>query len=404
MALQTREPTGAVPWPLILLEGPEKCGKTWLCAEFSASERIGQMYWIDIGEGSGDEYGAIPGARYRIVIHDGTFPSILTSVEDVRAEARRAADAGEAPVVLTIDTGTAEWDLLKDWATNRARGSRKNRKILEEDPNAEITVSTNYWNDANARHYKLMKLLMTFPGIVLITARGKQVAVIGSDGQPVEGKKDYRVEGHKGLGYDVSCWVRMSREGPAIVVGSRSVHSGIRPGRDEPQKLSDDWSLEWLIFEALKCDPKTAHVRDLVVGKAERTPEQIRDEAIDTATGFERIRELYTEAKRDLAVIVPNEAGEDEQLGDLLIRLGKARAAATSKADQNTHTRMHVLWQQAGFGNDRDGRLAFTSEIVGRELATSADLTPAEAEQVIARLTGYIANNTPPAEPEGEAQ
>lgn len=265
MALQTRRPTGAVPWPVVLLEGPEKTGKTWQCAEFSACPRIGQMYWIDLGEGSADEYGAIPGARYLIVEHDGSFASIYNAVADVRAEAQRALAAGEPPVVLTVDTMTAEWETLKDWATNRARGSKSNRQRLAQDPHAEIVVAQTFWNDANSRHRKLMTLLLTFPGIVLLTARGKLVSVVDEKtGQPIEGQKEYRVEGQKGLAFDVSCWVRLHRDKPAIVVGSRSVHSGIRPGRDEPQELPADWTLEWLIFDALKCDPGTAHVRGLV--------------------------------------------------------------------------------------------------------------------------------------------
>lgn len=402
--LKTRRPTGVVPWPLILLEGAEKSGKTWACAEFSACERIGQMYWIDLGEGSADEYGAIPGADYLIVEHDGSFASIYAAVEGVRAEAQRARDASQPPVVLTVDSMTAEWDLLKDWATNRAKGSKANRAKLAQDPHAEIVVSQNYWNDANSRHRKLMRLLMTFPGIVLMTARGKQVSAIGDNGQPIEGKKEYRVEGQKTLGFDASCWVRLSHDG-GMVVGARSVHTGIRPGRDEPQPLPADWSVEWLVFEALRCDPDTAQVRDLREGRPERTPEQIRDEALDPSTGPGRLRELYREAQRDLAVVVPNETGAEEPLGELLIRLGKNRtttATADGKADEKRRRHMHALWRQAGFTDDRDGRLAFTSEILGRDITSSADLTAADADQVIARLSAYIEANTPPADADRE--
>ena len=42
MTLRTRKPTGAVPWPCVLLEGEEKAGKTWALAELSGSERVGQ--------------------------------------------------------------------------------------------------------------------------------------------------------------------------------------------------------------------------------------------------------------------------------------------------------------------------------------------------------------------------
>ncbi len=253
-APRTRPPTGRAPWPLILIEGGEKAGKSWAAAQFSASERVGQMYWLDLGEGAADEYGAIPGARYLVLEHDGTWSSIMAQVRAVRDEAARAAAAGEPPVVLTVDSMTAEWDLIKDWTTNRAARSEYNRKRLAADPDAEVKVPPNLWNDANARHRRLMTILMTFPGIVVMTARGKDVIAMDDSGKPIEGGKDYKVEGHKNLAYDASVWVRLSRERPPIVVGARSVHAGIRPGVDRPVPVPD-FTLEWLVFEVLKCDP-----------------------------------------------------------------------------------------------------------------------------------------------------
>jgi hypothetical protein len=261
--LKTRQPTGRVPWPLILVEGPEKAGKSYAAALLSASDRIGHTYWIDLAEGSADEYGAIPGARYLVVDHDGTWGQIYGSIEAVYAAAEQAAAARAKPIVLVVDSMTAEWDMLKDWASNRAKSSSSNRRKLAQDPHAEITVSANYWNDANSRHRKLMRLLMTFPGIVVMTARGKWVAVMGDNGQPIEGKKEYRVEGQKNLAFDASCWVRLDREKPGSVIGLRSVHAGIRPGHDDPRPLPADWTLEWLIFDELKCDPNASQVRDL---------------------------------------------------------------------------------------------------------------------------------------------
>ena len=262
MTLKTRQPSGRVPWPFILVEGPEKSGKSWAAAELSASNRVGQTYWIDLGEGAADEYGAIPGARYLVVEHDHTFTALLAAVQDVKAEAQKAAEKGEPPVVLVVDSMTAEWDLLKDWAASRAKGSQTNQRRLRQDPNAEVSVPMNLWNDATAKHRKLMTTLLTFPGIVVVTARGKEVAAMDEKGRPVEGSKEYKVEGHKTLAFDASVWVRMSRSTAPMIVGARSVHAGIRPGVDEP-KTAKDFTLEWLVFDVLRCDPTQAHVRDL---------------------------------------------------------------------------------------------------------------------------------------------
>src|SRR3954466_16353900 len=118
--LKTRKPTGRVPWPCILLEGEEKAGKSWALAQFSTSDRIGTLYWIDLNEGAGDEYGAIPGANYQLLEPDGPSAQGLAAVQAVKAEARRATDAGEPPVVLGIDTGSAGWDRRK--GPGRQRG------------------------------------------------------------------------------------------------------------------------------------------------------------------------------------------------------------------------------------------------------------------------------------------
>ena len=325
--LSTRKPTGVVPWPLILIEGGEKTGKSYACAVLSASKKVGRTLWLDWGEGAADEYGAIDGARYEVIEHDGTWASIMGQVVAAKEEAQRAKDAGEPPVVLVLDSITCEWESLKDWAADRAKTQKANREKLQRDPNAEVNISMNLWNDAASRHRRLMTLLMTFPGIVVITARGGETALV-ENGRPVEGKKSYRVEGHKSLAFDASCWIRLSRDTRPVVVGARSVHAGVRPGIDPVQVLTSDWSLEWLIFDVLKCNPKTAHVRDLAEPTTEiMTPEQIRDEALETTTTVERIRELYIVAKEAqyASVSLVNETGDEEPLLHLLGRIGKER-------------------------------------------------------------------------------
>jgi AAA domain len=330
MTLKTRKPTGTVPWPLILIEGEEKAGKTWSCAELTTSAKVGRCFWIDLGEGAADEYGAIPGARYEVVEHDGSFAALLANVTEIREIARQALEAGEKPVVLIIDTMTDEWDLLKDWATDRAKSSRANRAKLAKDPNAEIVVSGNYWNDANARHRKLMHILKRFPGIVLMTSHGKVVASIGQDGQPVEGKKEHKVEAQKTLGADASCWIRLFRTEPGVIVGGRSAHLQFRPG-EAPKPLARDWTLEGIIFDVLKCDPATAHVRDLAERRPDAvTPEQIVDEALRTVTVADRVRDLFREAKRlgydDVTIV--NEMQNEELLLRFLHRVGLEKAQA----------------------------------------------------------------------------
>lgn len=256
MALKTRKPTGRPSWPLILLEGPEKCGKTWTALAFTGDKRIGRSWALDLAEGSADEYGAIPDADFEIIDHDGTWRDIITQLADAREEARADQEAGKPPALLVVDTGTAEWDMLKSWVDVRARRQKSNIEKLRRDPDAEIKASRNLWNDVDARHRRFMTLLLTFPGIVIVTARGKEVSATGKDGQPIPGEKEYRVEGHKNLGYDATAWVRLSRDKPPVVVGLRSVNHGMRPGIDEI-KPWPDFSLGALVFDVIGCTDTT---------------------------------------------------------------------------------------------------------------------------------------------------
>lgn len=262
-ALQSRRPTGAVTWPVILLEGEEKAGKTWAALTLSASERIGDTYVLDLGEGSSDEYGAIPGVDYYPVIHDGDFWTVYDQIRAVKLAAYLAVENADLPVVLIIDSMTDEWSGLKNWASALAAGSKRNQQILAEDPNAEIVVSTNHWNAAADKHQLLMRELLSFPGIVIVTAQGKEVAEM-RNGEPVPGKKIWKVNAQNNLCFTVDAWIRMRRGMDPAAVGIRSVHCGMKFGAEpKPLRAKGNNFLEWFIFDLLKLDPTKAHVRDM---------------------------------------------------------------------------------------------------------------------------------------------
>ncbi len=262
--IHARKPTGRVAYPMLLVEGQEKAGKSWACAVLSSSPRVGQTYWLDLGEGGADEYGAIPGVRFLVLEHDGSYAQVLDQILAVKAEAARVKAAGEPPVVLVVDSITDLWTGLKAWVDERYRRSPSGQAKLRKDPDAELKPTQNLWNDANSRHRRVMTQLMTFPGIVVVTARGKEVTEV-KDGKPVEGgAKVWAVEAQKDVPFDATLWLRMFRDHRPIVVGARSVHAGIRPG-EEPQPINEDHEnlLDWLIFDILKVDPIGAAVRDM---------------------------------------------------------------------------------------------------------------------------------------------
>lgn len=252
--LKTRRPTGIVPWPFILIEGEEKAGKTYSAAEFSASDKIGQMYWIDLGEGSADEYAAIPGSDYLVIEHDGTYRDILEQIEAVHAEARRAALAGEPPVVLTIDSGSALWRMLTNWTHERARRTNKNKALLRSDPDAAIDIGMNLWNDSIERWTRVIWLLQTLPGIAVLLARGKQTSAVDDNGTPIKNKTEWRVQAQKDTGFDSTVWVRLRRDEDPQIIASRSLR--LRVNKREPLQLRE-FSIETLVFDMLGCSQES---------------------------------------------------------------------------------------------------------------------------------------------------
>ena len=107
MSLKTRKPTGLAPWPITLVAGAEKAGKSWSAAEASGSDLIGRTLWIGIGEDDPDEYALIPGANFEIVEHAGTYRSILDELTNAVAEPQ-----GDKPTLIVVDSMTRLWDLI----------------------------------------------------------------------------------------------------------------------------------------------------------------------------------------------------------------------------------------------------------------------------------------------------
>lgn len=260
MAPRTRTPTGVADWPMILIEGPDQVGKSYQAAQFTGCDKVGKAYWLSVGESAADEYINVPGADYVILDHDGTWHDIL---DQIVAAAEEAAGS-DKPAVLVIDSMSSVWDMLKAWTNHRARNSKNAKKILAADPDAEISAPPNLWNDANDRHHRLMNLLSQFPGIVVLTARGKETIAMDKDGRPIPNVKDYSVEANKNLPFRVTAHVRLSREDPPLVVSFRSATNGRRPGVDKPERYPD-FTLEHLVFDVMGLKTaQTSRVVELV--------------------------------------------------------------------------------------------------------------------------------------------
>lgn len=231
---RTRRPTGKASWPMLLLAGREKCGKTYTAAQFSGSDLVGATYFIEIGEGSADPYAGIPGADFLLVEHDGSWADILAAVEWVVEQ----PPAGGLPSCLIIDSMTELWGLLGDEQDSIAAKRGKS------------TITMDQWNSAKKRWRKVIDAARKMRGPVIMTARYNEVSVIEA-GKPTE-RKQWKVDAEKNLAYEVDGIITWQEARQPWVQGIRTVAFDVPKGgfapKDPPNFRLDDF------FRALKID------------------------------------------------------------------------------------------------------------------------------------------------------
>jgi hypothetical protein len=212
--LSTRPPTGKPSWPIVLIAGAEKAGKSWACAQASSSDLIGRTLWFGIGEDDPDEYANVPGASFEIVEHDGTYRGILAALEAAVAAPR----VDDRPVLLVVDSMTRLWNLLCDMAQDEANAQAARK--AKGAPADEADITMNLWNTAKHRWSRVMDTLRDHDGPVLLTARLDEVTVM-SGGKPTTDKV-LKVQAEKSLPYDVGAVVEMTERGRTYLKGVRS--------------------------------------------------------------------------------------------------------------------------------------------------------------------------------------
>lgn len=217
MTIKTRKPTGKAPWPMILLAGVEKAGKSYACAAFSASNLVDRTFYIEIGEGSADQYGALPGARYEIVEHDGSYPGILEAIQSAVAEPARGK-----PNCIVVDSMTELWGLLTDEQQSIATKRGKS------------TITMDQWNAAKKRWRKIVDTLRAHNGPVLLTARYELVTVMDAHGKPTTDKV-WKVRAEKDLGFEVDGTITMKEVRQPFVAGLRTVAFNMPAGGFAPK-------------------------------------------------------------------------------------------------------------------------------------------------------------------------
>ncbi|MEU9354980.1 hypothetical protein AB0D65_29295 [Streptomyces griseoloalbus] len=240
----SRKPTGLPNPPMILLCGPEKCGKSYEAALGTTSDLVGMTYWLEIGgsEGTADYYGRIPGVRYEIVEHDGTYQDICDAVRWILRQPR----IDGKPNMIVVDNGTNLWDMLSDeqalFARRRAvRKAQENRRRVPslDDP---VVVDADLWNRAKDRWGEFLWLLRRHSGPVVMIARQEIVTAFEND-KPTR-NTTRKIKAEKNLPAAVDAIVELHSLGEAYLTGVRTLHWEVKPG--ETVRF-DDFSIDTLL-------------------------------------------------------------------------------------------------------------------------------------------------------------
>lgn len=294
MSIATRRPTGKPSWPILLLAGREGAGKSWAAATASASELVGRTLWIGIGEDDPDEYGAIPGADFEIVEHDGTYPGIIAAVRAAVAEPQ-----GDLPTLIVVDSMTRLWNLIGDnmqaIANQRAKGKRN-------AGTGDYAISMDLWNTAASQWTDVMDALRIHQGPVLLTARLDEVVVM-DDGKP-SSERSWKVQGHKSLPFDAAAVIQLRERGQFLLTKVKSARHQLEGPSNMPGFTVDSFWRTLGLGDTETGERAHATVRsDAAPSQQHPTPAPApAPPAIDTAAWSGKIRQCMEAESKDVGV------------------------------------------------------------------------------------------------------
>lgn len=353
--LKTRRPTGKPPWPLVVLAGVEKSGKSWSAAEFSASDLIDRTFWCEIGEGAADQYGILPGARYEILEHDGSYVGIGRALR----AATNAPRPNGKPHAIVVDAVSTLWDMLSDEA-QAAANNREKRKHPDRPFSGDVQITMDLWNIAKARWNRIINMLRVYDGPVILIARLETVAVV-EKGKPTE-TKALKIKGEKNLSYEADAIVRIPAPREYEITGVRSVFWQMEPGG---VMSAPEFTLDWLMRK---------------LGLAAEGATAPRTYVAPAPNGADFEREIEPPMERSRPSQPPDE--------DPWAAAAPSQPPEPLKASQGQRTKLVILAKEKrGITADAD-RHALVSHLLGREITSFKELTPSEAHQLIETLEG----------------
>lgn len=239
MTLKTRKLTGRPPWPITLLAGTEKVGKTWAAVEASISDLVGHTLWFSIGEDIPDEYRKLPGFvddRFDVVEYDGTYRGL----RDALVDANGFRDVDGKPTLWVLDSASRLWDMLSGMAQIEAN-HRYARKHNGQAPNEDVRPTVDLWNLATDRWGYVLDEVRAHQGPSILTARMELTTVMNSNGDPTK-EKVQKIQAQKRLPFDVGAIVEMPALGETYLSGVRSV----KLAQMQPRVVFKDFKMDTL--------------------------------------------------------------------------------------------------------------------------------------------------------------
>lgn len=365
--ITTRRPTGKVPWPMLCIAGVEKAGKSYGAALLSASDLIDRTFYIEIGEGAADQYGDLPGVRYEIVEHDGSYDGIGRAIWAATMQPRENGK----PHAIVIDSLTELWDLLADEqqlkANQRVAARAAERKQSAPTDDAQITM--DLWNVAKKKWRKVIDMLRVYDGPTILLTRLEQVAVM-RDGKPTT-DREWKVRAEKNLVFECDGIVKMYAPQVAKLSGLRSTRLQVPPGSELPLP---GFTIDGLLRKMGLDGTVTQGSRSYTAPRPQDA-EELQD----------RPMLRHTVSSGDEWTAPPPEMVAES--------MAVTRERPPNPITSAQQKKMHALLSEKGYG-DRATGLKFLSATVGRDITSSKMLTKADAAKVIEALEAF-----PPSEP-----
>lgn len=360
--IATRRPTGKVPWPMLCIAGVEKAGKSYGAALFSASDLIDRTFYIEIGEGAADQYGDLPGARYEIVEHDGSYDGIGRAVWAATMQPRENGK----PHAIVVDSLTELWDLLADEqqlkANQRMAARAAERKQPAPTEDAQITM--DLWNVAKKKWRKVIDMLRVYDGPTILLTRLEQVAVM-KDGKPTT-DREWKVRAEKNLVFECDGIVKMYAPQVAKLSGLRSTRLQVPPGAELPLP---NFTIDGLL-RRMGLDGTVATAPRSYTAPRPQDAEELQDRPM---------------LRRQPDGPPPADEWTTQPPDMVAESMAVTRERPPEPITQAQQNKMHALLSRKGYGSRVDG-LAFLSQTVGREITSSKMLTKANAKAVIDAL------------------